>query len=435
MAGAGQAAPESVLGMSDEDFMNQNGPAAPALKAGADDQDSKDDTDPADPLGSKEEDTDANAEPAADESNKDEDEDADDKDEGAGGTDGEEKDDSAGDADKSGDAAADADAAKPDKTKGDGEAKRDDKSAEAKPSPEVVPEVDDAAVRSFYSKVMTPFKANGKTVELKTADEAITLMQMGANYTRRMQEIAPYRKVLTMLEKNDLLDTNKLSYLIDLQDKNPEAIKKLVKDSGIDTLDLDTDSGKEYTASDHSVSDSEMSFRTTLEEVSDLDGGAETIHEINSTWDEQSKGIVWENPEIIRVMHQQRQLGVYPTIVAEMERMKTLGRIPSATPFIQAYKTAGDALAEKGAFKHLDATDSDAVTNLSRDGKPGQVDPDKKVIATRAAAPRSQVANGERASAAAPSRSGSATAKAAPKNPLAMSDEDFMKADELRNRV
>ena len=38
-------------------------------------------------------------------------------------------------------------------------------------------------------QVPTLFMANGKTVELKDENEALKLMQMGANYTRKMQEL------------------------------------------------------------------------------------------------------------------------------------------------------------------------------------------------------------------------------------------------------
>ena len=78
--------------------------------------------------------------------------------------------------------------------------------------------------KAFYEMVTKPIKANGKTVEIRTPEEAIKLMQMGANYTRKMQDIAPHRKVIMMLEDNGLLDTDKLSFLIDLEKMNPDAI-------------------------------------------------------------------------------------------------------------------------------------------------------------------------------------------------------------------
>lgn len=59
-----------------------------------------------------------------------------------------------------------------------------------------------------------------ETIELRDSSEAVQLMQKGANYTRKMQDIAPHRKVLLMLENNGLLDEGKLSYLIDLEKKN-----------------------------------------------------------------------------------------------------------------------------------------------------------------------------------------------------------------------
>ena len=54
--------------------------------------------------------------------------------------------------------------------------------------------------QEFYSQVMKPFKANGKMVELRSPDEAVQLMQMGSNYTQKMQEIASARKLLKTLE-------------------------------------------------------------------------------------------------------------------------------------------------------------------------------------------------------------------------------------------
>ena len=41
-----------------------------------------------------------------------------------------------------------------------------------------------------------------------------------------------------MLENAGITDENQLAYLIDLSNKNPQAIQKLVKDSGIDPLDM-----------------------------------------------------------------------------------------------------------------------------------------------------------------------------------------------------
>lgn len=57
-------------------------------------------------------------------------------------------------------------------------------------------------------------------MQVNSVDEAIQLMQMGANYTRKMQELQPHRKTLLMLENNGLLDEGKLSFLIDSDEES-----------------------------------------------------------------------------------------------------------------------------------------------------------------------------------------------------------------------
>ena len=65
--------------------------------------------------------------------------------------------------------------------------------------------------KAVYSRIMAPFKANGRDIEVKSVDEAITLMQMGANYNKKMAALKPNMKVLKLLERNQLLDEERLS--------------------------------------------------------------------------------------------------------------------------------------------------------------------------------------------------------------------------------
>src|SRR5690606_21653948 len=67
----------------------------------------------------------------------------------------------------------------------------------------------------LYKEIMKPFKANGREIKLNSPEEVITLMQKGANYTKKMQALQPHLKIVRMLENNQLLDEGKLSQLID----------------------------------------------------------------------------------------------------------------------------------------------------------------------------------------------------------------------------
>lgn len=280
--------------------------------------------------------------------------------------------------------------------------------------------------KAFHDKMMAPFVANGKTIQLQSVDEAIQLMQMGANYTRKMQSIAPHRKVLMMLENNGLLDEGKLSRLIDLDKKNPEAIRALVKEAGIDPLDIDVESDSTYVPGDHVVSDEAMAFQTTLEEVSSTPDGQETVRAITGSWDADSKAELWSDPSILPVIHQQRVSGVYDRVTAEIERQRTIGAIPPHVSFLNAYRVIGEHMTKAGAFNDLQGM-AQAQTQA-----PAQ-EVIQRPVATRVASPRPAVSNSAKVGAAAPTRTATPKRTEAFINPLAMSDDEFMK--QFANRV
>lgn len=266
-----------------------------------------------------------------------------------------------------------------------------------------------------YNRLMAPFKANGKMITLNSPEELIQLAQMGANYTRKMQDIQPHRKVLQMLQNNGLLDEGKLSFLIDLDKKDPEAIKKLIKDTGMDPLDIDTSVEPAYKEGNHRISDEDVAFTTALEDIKSTPNGIETIQVINQ-WDHASKDLLWKSPDLMAVIHNQRDNGIYDRIATEIDRRKTLGIIPATVPFIQAYRVVGDELNNQGKF-------NDLVKPIPKNNQP---------IATRVVTPKPTVTNGTKASAASTTRSVTTSAKQLV-NPLAMSDEDFLK--QMNNRV
>lgn len=411
MKGAGT----NPLELSDEDFLNMNGPPAgeeDEPKAGADEEEQKQE----DPAGSESDDG------VGDEGNGSDAEKAEETDEtSTSDTDEESDEDGSGSDDKpttpkgddaegaAGGAEAAADGKKP-----------VEKSDEEKPKDEKVEEVakTSADYETFYKQVMAPFKANGKTIQLQSPDEVIQLMQMGANYTKKLQDIQPHRKVLLMLQNNDLLDEGKLSYLIDLDKKDPEAIRKLVKDAGIDPMDIDVESEPNYSGGNHKVSDEEARFRDAVEGLGSLEKGSETLQTINSTWDQASKELLWTSPEVMAVIHTQRENGIYSQITAEMDRQITLGQIPPNTPFLQAYQMVGDAMAKAGAFGQPQNQDLDTPAVPGRESE---------ALAERAAVPRPKVKSGDKASAASPSRSAPSKKAETLVNPLQMSDDEFLK--------
>tara|TARA_R110000850_G_scaffold233967_3_gene358865 strand:+ start:7620 stop:8804 length:1185 start_codon:yes stop_codon:yes gene_type:complete len=299
----------------------------------------------------------------------------------------------------------------PRQTTPEGEAPAEEAAEDKDPADPVVPETD---YKNLYEKMMAPFKANGKEFKPSNPEEAVRLMQMGANYTKKMQALQPNLKLMRMLENNNLLDESKLSYLIDLEQKNPQAIQKLLRDGNIDPLDLDLSAEPAYSPGDHAVSDNEMAFHDALANVRMTSTGTETIQHINSQWDQESKQALYREPVLLNIIDEQRANGVYGRISAEIDRERVLGNLPNMS-FLQAYRHVGDRLF---AAQQLQPEAPQPVNPAPAPQAP-------QVLDTRPAMPKPAAANGDKARAIS-SAPRSKPAPAASFDPFAMSDEQIM---------
>lgn len=277
--------------------------------------------------------------------------------------------------------------------------------------------------KELYEKMMTPFKANGKEFRPESPEEAVRLMQMGANYTKKMQSLKPNLKMMRMLENNGLLDETKINRLIDLEQKKPEAIQQLIKDSNIDPLEIDTSSETNYKPGNHSVSDQEMDFHTAINDVSATEIGKETLAKINTDWDQASKEIIYKEPQVLSIINEQRASGVYDIISTEVERQRTLGNLTNQ-PFLHAYKEVGDRLQAEGKLgPNIPAPNQTQVQDQAPASKPNE----PQILETRAEPRKKPMANGDKAKAASPGRN-NPQKKADNFDPFTMTDDEIMAA-------
>lgn len=198
---------------------------------------------------------------------------------------------------------------------------------------------------SEYKRLIgKPIKANGKEITIDSVDDAIKFIQMGANYYKKVEQLKPAQKIISMLEKQNMLDEGKLSFAIDLLNKNPEAINKLISDAEIDKFDLDPEKGKEYKPTKYSVSDKQVALDNALKDIKDTPTYQRTVTVIGSDWDEQSRNIIMNNPEAISFINDHISSGIFDTVSTEVEKRKMLGTIPKGLSDIEAYKMVGDSL-------------------------------------------------------------------------------------------
>jgi hypothetical protein len=283
--------------------------------------------------------------------------------------------------------------------------------AKPKPAKDTSTDPADTSVdyKAKYEELLAPFKANGRDMQVGNVGDARHLMQMGANYNKKMAGLKPNLKYLKMLENNKLLDESKLNYLIELDKKNPDAVAKLIKDSGIDPLDVDTERATGYTPKSHSVTDGEVELDDVLKEIKGSASYADTIDIVSNKWDETSKRVLIENPSIIRVINDQVASGIYGKINYVMEQERMLGRLAGLSD-LQAYKHVGDALQAQGAFDQEPTPGANGMQNKQAKKKDD-----------------AELANRKKAAGTTKSTQGKGGKKSF--DPLKMDDADFAKLD------
>ncbi|WP_027854449.1 hypothetical protein [Marinobacterium litorale] len=263
-----------------------------------------------------------------------------------------------------------------------------------------------------YKKLIAPFKANGREMQIDNIDDARRLMQMGANYNKKMASLKPNLRLMKMLENNGLLDENKLSYLIDLEKKNPDAISKLIKDSGIDPLDVNTDKADEYNPGTYTVDENQMELDTVLDQIEHSPSYNETVDIISNKWDSESRKVIASNPQIIQVINEHVGNGIYAQINSVIERERMLGRLNGISD-LAAYKQIGDRLEAEGRFNQPTPTATESIKkSVQAEEKPSKT-PDPQI--------------NDRKRAAAPSKGKAPQSQPNDFNPLALSDDEFDK--------
>lgn len=197
--------------------------------------------------------------------------------------------------------------------------------------------------KAEYERLLaTTVKSNGKEIKLDSVDELVELAQAGVAAGKNK----PNQKIIAMLEKAQLLDEEKLNHAIDLMNKNPKAIQALIK--GMDVNELLDEPEEAYVPTNHRVSDTQLNLDAALDRVQATPTGARTIGILGSQWDESSRVMVAENPEIIAAINDHVATGVYDKVSAVMEKQKLLGKIPVGMNDLQAYKMIGDQMHQQG---------------------------------------------------------------------------------------
>jgi hypothetical protein len=67
-------------------------------------------------------------------------------------------------------------------------------------------------------------------------------------------------------------------------------------------------------------------------------------------WDQGTKAEIYRTPAVLQLLTEQKEMGRYDLIVAELNRARVLGQLPAGETFLQSYTRVGQQMMQAGAF-------------------------------------------------------------------------------------
>lgn len=190
------------------------------------------------------------------------------------------------------------------------------------------------------------FKANGREFKF-TQDEMLEqfpkIFGQAMDYTKKTQAMKPWRKTIDAIEQAKLGHED-INLMIDVMKGNKEAIAEVLKRTGVDSLEIDTENSK-YTPNDYGRDDKALAIKDIVEEIS-ADKEYEITHRVLSKeWDEKSFREMTEDPDLIRLLHVDVKTGMFDKVQPIADKIKVLDR--GSKTDLDYYRLASIELAQQ----------------------------------------------------------------------------------------
>lgn len=219
------------------------------------------------------------------------------------------------------------------------------------------------------------FKAKGKIIKPKTMQEFLSLAQQGVDYNIKNREINNSKRQLQSLTNAGIKTLEDLNFALDLYKGDVEAIKKLVKDKGIELYNLDLEEDTKYNPNTNNiVSSNSVAFNDIVSSIKDKPYYNEVESVILDKWDEESRKTILSDNAIFRALIEEFDLDRFQTISELVDHERAFGRLEGLND-LQAYS----AVAYQYEQQQKKKQEQKAVVNKPIE-KPKDVDVNKKAI-------------------------------------------------------
>lgn len=192
-------------------------------------------------------------------------------------------------------------------------------------------------------KEVRKFKAHGEEYEF-TVEEILeqfgSVFGKSVDYTRKTQQIAPYRKMISAIE-DESITHEQLNLAIDALKGDKGAIRKLIDTHGIDTYDLSEEEATSYTPKEYGKDETVLNLQETVSRLERDPEYSTTVQTANS-WDQASQKEILNNPHYLEGLHNDVKSGLYDKVRPLAVKMKALDGNTKSD--IEYYMLAGQQL-------------------------------------------------------------------------------------------
>ena len=286
------------------------------------------------------------------------------------------------------------------------EVEESDETAETEEEPTEAEEEEEIAEVQEVQKVK--FKANGKEYEF-TEDEIKAqfpkIFGQAMDYTKKTQAIKPWRKTIDAIEQAKLSHDD-VNLMIDVLRGDKDAIAAVMKRTGIDALELDTENSK-YVPKDYGRDDNALAIKDVIDEIS-ADKEYEITHKVLSKdWDDNSFREMTKDPELIKQLHIDVKTGMFDKVQPIAEKMKVFDRGRQSD--LAYYKMAAVEYfrEQEDVQRRMDAVEQQRLAREAKLAKQAEVEKVREAQAKR----EKIVEKTEQRKAAAPTKSNAGTKK------------------------
>ena len=236
-----------------------------------------------------------------------------------------------------------------------------------------------------------PLRANGKDYPIDSIDELYKLASAGVGAQQKYQAIASYKKAITASQDAGVDLMEAVNFMANYKDNPKEAAMQLLKDNGIDPLDVDLDTVNR-TAKDYSVSDNEVQMREVVEEIGESPIFPQVKELLTNKWDAESTKIFFDKPEMVKQLHaemtpmKEGEKSIFELVSPIAEKMKMFGDARSDYEIymearankvaeIQAFEAKKSSVKQtKPAVKNVESKKAKASPSRGKSTKAPQLD-------------------------------------------------------------